>query len=228
MESSKTILSFDVGITNLAYCILSNTEEIKCWNVINLLSGPNSGPETCQAKNKNGKDCSFKVLWKDNDFFTCKKHKRESSKQVKKKKVSKVPRLKVCDLLIEYLHSQKELFDSCDHIIIERQPGVNKKMGSIGDYIAAYFKTLNVIENRNRVVLEISAKNKLRIEYDGPSFTCTLKGGYSKRKFTAVKYAYYLIQDKDEWKAVFESSKKKDDLADCYLQCLWYIRQKLK
>lgn len=65
-NNRKTVLSFDVGIINLAYCIFdvitdsktdSNTEsktfEIKQWDLINLADGR----ETCQFIKMNGETC---------------------------------------------------------------------------------------------------------------------------------------------------------------------------
>ena len=47
---------------------------------------------------------------------------------------------------------------------------------------------------------------------------------YKRNKWLAVKYCDYMIQEeKDEFKKLFEESKKKDDLSDSYLQGIYYI-----
>ena len=43
MSTSSTVISFDIGIKNLAYCILQNDTamtQIHDWNVINLMTMP--------------------------------------------------------------------------------------------------------------------------------------------------------------------------------------------
>ena len=59
-------LSFDVGIKNLAYCILTPDEHIKQWGIINLSKGP-----LCQVnlRKKCEKEATYKV--KDSEIEYC-------------------------------------------------------------------------------------------------------------------------------------------------------------
>ena len=60
------ILSIDVGIKNLAYCLLKKTKktDILDWNIIDLA---NDNIETC-------KDCSKKANYTNKQYSVCKIH----------------------------------------------------------------------------------------------------------------------------------------------------------
>lgn len=109
------ILSFDVGIRNLAYCLfeldidkknetldissskinqLMKSIHIIDWSVINLTQDEKN--VKCGLNNKNGKLCNNKALYKKYNIYYCKKHATESKfiipsrenqiKTIKKKK----------------------------------------------------------------------------------------------------------------------------------------------
>ena len=67
------ILSFDVGIKNLAYCLIDNKDySIEDWGIINISVDP-----VCSHCNKqNGKTCdkTAKVVTEDG-FYLCSTHK---------------------------------------------------------------------------------------------------------------------------------------------------------
>ena len=71
------LLSFDIGIKNLAYCIVEikdNKEIIRDMNILNLIEDDNKN-YTCNFKHKNGNICKGKVLYKDiNNKYYCAKH----------------------------------------------------------------------------------------------------------------------------------------------------------
>ena len=73
----KTVLSFDVGIVNLAYCILkkkeTNTFEILKWNIINI----DENKLTCTHKNKNDKLCDSNAKYSYNHSNEDKENKEE-------------------------------------------------------------------------------------------------------------------------------------------------------
>lgn len=95
--------------------------------------------------------------------------------------------------------------------------------------VFTYFviKKIKDINSPIKKVLFYSPKNKLKI-YDGPEVICNLKSKYSQRKKIGVEHTKYFI-DKNaiEWKELFNKSKKKDDLADSFLQCICYKYGKL-
>ena len=58
---------------------------------------------------------------------------------------------------------------------------------------------------------------------------CALKSAYARRKRLSVTYMRWMLRrlrpTDTRALAVFEQSKKKDDLADAYLQALTFLRQ---
>lgn len=170
------ILAFDVGIKNLSYCLIENTE-IKNWDIINLIE------DGVNVKN------------------------------VKLQEISK--------RLFTVL---KELFENeeIDYVMIENQPVMkNPTMKSIQMLIYSFFSYLKDINMKNISNVEfIAARTKvtlaekiLKSKQIEPE-VCSKKYAYNKK--IAIKCVSELIKDSDKL-AFFESHKKKDDLADCYL-----------
>ena len=76
------------------------------------------------------------------------------------------------------------------------------------------------IENNINNVVPVNSNNKLK------DFLGNKKTTYDERKRESIKITRTLIQ-KSCWNDHFEAHKKKDDLADCFLQAKWYILHKL-
>ena len=78
-------------------------------------------------------------------------------------------------------------------------------------------------------VFMVNARNKLKV-YKGPFVICPFnddkKNKYKKNKYLSIKYTEKMIEDEDdEIKEIFNVSKKKDDLADAYLQGIYLIKK---
>ena len=89
------IISFDVGIKNMAYCCLlidASNIQITDWGILDLLN-TNTINYSCNAcvktKNKVEKLCNKKQYKKDNHFF-CEKH-AKASKYILPNKNTKLP-----------------------------------------------------------------------------------------------------------------------------------------
>jgi len=73
---AKKICSFDVGIKNLAYCILTDQNKIIKWDIINLLDDITHNNTLCCGILKNKSACQKKALFTNNDNkFYCGTHK---------------------------------------------------------------------------------------------------------------------------------------------------------
>jgi len=69
----------------------------------------------------------------------------------------------------------------------------------------------------------INARNKLKV-YNGPKISCDIKDKYKRNKFLAIEYCKEMIKnEEEEFIELYNNSKKKDDLADSYLQGIYYI-----
>lgn len=284
------ILSFDVGIRNLAYCLfevdtetkfINNADENKInnvlnsihiidWSVINLTTDEKD--KICNMKNKNGKFCKNKALYKYDDIYYCKKHATESKYLIpsrensiqKIKKMKKNEIIKYCkhnfinheenkqkiyyiNLIELYLaknclksvHSVKadnmslvsigrtmnkkfeEIFENkdVDIVLIENQISpIANRMKTIQGMITQYFIMKNI-----ECIEFISSSNKLKL------FT-NIKTNYKERKKYGIEIMNTLVLDiidNGKWKDLFSRHKKKDDLADAFLQSLYYVQMNI-
>lgn len=135
--------------------------------------------------------------------------------------------------LVEELDNKKH-FLTCNMVLIENQPSLkNPKMKAISSTIYDYFLIRGIIDkelnNSNmEMVKYISPSNKLKIADEGDTTKLVkLKGDESKTykltKALGIKYCLKLIEGMEEWIKVFNSYKKKDDMADAFLQGMYYI-----
>ena len=122
-------------------------------------------------------------------------------------------------------HKFDEIFNehllSIDTIIIENQIGpIANKMKTIQGMISQYF----IMRNNNINIEFISACNKLK------DFLSEEKIDYKQRKKLGVQTCLGIVNNDfrfKEWNAFFAKHNKKDDLSDCFLQGIWYIKHKL-
>ena len=261
------ILSIDVGIINLAYCLIEikdNKYKILYWDTINLCS------ETyiCKEKLKK-KICNREAKYTKNNIYYCRSCAKKSNfiipsntfKKIHQKR-TKIDELKqianeyeiklkenskkqdIVDSITNYLKDKyldviekasasnvslidigielnkklsNELFTSVDKVIIENQISpIANRMKTIQGMIAQFF-----IMNDIKDIEFVSASNKLK------KFITT-KTTYSERKKLGIKITLDIITNENylnEWAEHFNTHKKKDDLADSFLQALWYINQ---
>ena len=261
------ILSIDVGIKNLAYCLMENTKDtftINNWSVINL----------CKEKNHICISCNKKAYYKKAEDTYCKIHAKKSCYKIPTPdtNINKIKKLKINDLfekaieldisfnkpiikdklftiicsdisdnylesiiaekaedfnLIELGINLKELLDKddainnakIDYIVIENQisPLANR-MKTLQGMIAQYF----IMKNNNNIVF-LSAANKLK------QFIGIKKTTYSERKKLSVEITKTLLEKHNStWIDIFCKHGKKDDLADCFLQGIYYLSDREK
>jgi hypothetical protein len=172
------VLSFDVGIINLAYCIFDSvTLKILHWEIITL----------------DNTAANYSKLYIN---------------------------------LIKALDLRPHLLDT-DNVLIEKQPSLNPKMRIIAGCLQTYFFIRGVVDsdvNPIKTVEFFSPKNKLKC-YTGPELTVPGKSRYAQTKQRGVLIAKSKLteyREPLERLYFFENSKKKDDLADCYIQALTY------
>ncbi len=271
------ILSIDVGMKNLAYCLLNvNLDDkynnsIHKWGVINLCEDE---IHYCQHKTKKNTICNKQCSYYKNNVYYCKTHAKKnevykvptSELRLNKLKKYKITQLKeICksydipiekkmlkvsifnrileDLsnnylnfinktkasqynLVEYGKTMKNKFNEelkgqhIDCVIIENQIGpLALRMKTLQGMIMQHF-----IETNVESIKEVSSSNKLR-EFIGNKHT-----SYNERKKESIKATMKILTETinySNWYEFFSKHKKKDDLADCFLQAKWYINQKL-
>lgn len=173
------IISFDVGIRNLAYSIINvneetiNTHNIIDWDVLDL----------CE---KEKKACNV-----DNITIG-------------------INMMKKLDVLLKNFN--------IDKVIIENQIGQNAiKMKTVQGMLNMYF-IMKGFDNDS--IINYNAIHKLKRFLNGKKTTYNERKKLSKIITEKLCVIYY--KDKLSY---FKSFKKKDDLADCLLQCIDYLKK---
>ena len=104
-----------------------------------------------------------------------------------------------------------------DGVIIENQIGpLAMRMKTLQGMIMQHF-----IEKNIPLVEEVSASNKLK------EFLGNKKTTYSERKKESIIITRNILNENNylnEWLEIFNKHKKKDDLADSFLQGRWYLK----
>jgi hypothetical protein len=126
--------------------------------------------------------------------------------------------------LVDYGISLKDKFsnifkyDEIDCVIIENQIGpLALRMKMLQGMITQHF-----IENNIKNIEMINSSNKLNQIFGSGKKMC-----YKERKLASIKYTLSDLTENamiSKWCDHFNKHRKKDDLADCYLQCKWYMR----
>ena len=125
--------------------------------------------------------------------------------------------------LIKEMDSRPHLLD-VDTVLIEKQPRCNPKMRVVAQTIITYFIMKNKELNLNINVKPYSPKHKLKC-YNGPEPEFKVKSKYQQRKKMSIFHCSELIKEDQEQEFIdyFKNSKKKDDLADSFLQGLSFL-----
>jgi hypothetical protein len=251
------LVSIDVGLRNLAICILEGTSRrdvrIVGWDVIDVL-GEKAGlsKPTCHKCGKAGGWHDF-----ENSLFACTRHVPKQCKMPTKASLMKKTITELSEDVFGYnlspkSRTKKDIADciynflktktwariegtnkhapvgdmACDikavldkrsawwkdatHCVIENQP--DRRMFAVQHMLHMYFVCQGVGTCKG-----ISAVHKLNniITIDDSITT------YRGRKKTGIVHASALVPP--EWLPFMEKHKKKDDLADCFLQGLWAL-----
>jgi Poxvirus A22 protein len=195
------VLSIDIGIKNLAHCLFHVDHGIKivAWDVVNL-----TNEYVC-------KTCLKKAKYEDDDDFYCNKHKTIQSTEICYKNSKEYTMI---DLGITLNDKYNMIFKDqpIDVILIENQIGpLANRMKTLQGMIIQYW-----IMKQVKNIHCISSSNKLKLFVKG-------KTSYKDRKSKSIEITKTLMIP--EWLDHFNSHKKKDDLADTYLQGIWYFYQ---
>lgn len=231
-----TKLTIDIGIRNLAMCIMGTDDpsnllsyRIHLWDVYNLLD---DGEQYCDGIQKSGKICGSKCgyKYKDSDIFkySCKKHvpKGVVPGVYKKKLMNDLLLQDIAKLVNDKIQSvwdtNKDLFSSVTDVIIELQLKVNPKMKFISHVLFGKFTDLYSSSKTN--IRFIGASNKLKA-YTGPEIICTLKDAKARRKWATIQHTKWFletrfsVEERDRWLPKFLKTPKQDDMSDvfCYM-----------
>jgi hypothetical protein len=120
-----------------------------------------------------------------------------------------------------------EHLQSIDKVIIENQISpIANRMKTIQGMIAQYF----IMKNNNISIEFVSSVNKLKDSTSNNETKIEDKMKYSDRKKKGIEKCLEIITNTHyykSWEAFFSKHNKKDDLADSFLQGLWYVKNKI-
>ena len=215
-------LSFDVGIKNLAYCSLTDDKKILDWGIINLDKNPIC---QCGLQKPCCKSATYIVTEDNGEIkYSCTTHTKKYTK--KKKLNSDRDIFNLSKIMINELNS-KEDFLNHEIICIENQPALkNPVMKTVQMILYSYFMIEGATKDKLvEQVHMINARNKLKV-YKGPPVECKYKEKYKRNKYLSVEYTKNMILNEEKkFIDLFNESKKKDDLADAYLQGIYFIEK---
>jgi hypothetical protein len=144
----------------------------------------------------------------------------ESTKHVLEWDVSGVPPMSSLGLFVQIRNhlDERPWVLNAKTILIERQPGQNKTMKSVENFLHSYFiikcpKSETIIYHAHHKVPDVVGRGKTM---------------YKQRKQTSIDRCREFIKEEPNrhWMKTFVESKKKDDLADTVLQALSFINRR--
>lgn len=249
------ILTIDVGLKNLAMCIMDYNStlpqdvkqySIKLWNVYNTLEET----QLCQALTKKGtvcnKKCAYKYLDKTLDgdgstttVFCCKTHfpKNITMNRVNHAKSKRVDEYLLQDIaqvflksIVNIWNSNSPIFNQVTKVFIELQPKCNQKMKFVSHILYGKLVELYSDINTNTAIRFVSASKKLKC-YTGPPIECHLKSDYAKRKYLSIQYTKWFLEtqfndiERETWLPFFTQHTKADDLGDAKLYSIYALQE---
>ena len=220
------LISFDIGIKNMAYCIfsrdLSSNIIIKDWNVLNLMDSVEPD-QICSCKNKPKSKkavetpCVKKAKYQKNGAYYCEKHAKDSGFMLPNKKYTtpSLKKLKVDELLslgnshlcfmnIENLEKKKksELFDVVDSFFKTKslEPIVKQRTKSANDT-----DLIEIGKNMNRLLNEVLQN----IDIDHVAIENQISPIANRMKTIQGMLAQYFIMKNENIHIEFVSSSNK-------------------
>lgn len=205
------ILSIDVGIYNLAICLLDVNDtvaKILFWKDINILAGK----QTCSVK----KCKRVATHIKDDQCYCikCKTSLYPNQRLQTIKTAMNTSIEKIAELLYATLDTELQNIEY-DRVLIENQPTRNIKMKNISMLLLGYFTI------KHSTIEFVNASKKMQ-----ETTINSCKNTYANRKKSSKLAVKSLLKDSD-WSLFFKCSKKQDDLSDCLLQGLWWIHKNI-
>jgi hypothetical protein len=248
---AKAKLSNMIGGVMKYYCkthgkkIDTPTQEFEVW----AKECPNKKSNNCEYQTKSsdennccGKSASYYRMINEQSCYMCTTHAKQvyksesKSSQLKSFKLKSSTTLNFDDVkysLIMELENKPNLL-TADYVVIENQPSFkNPRMKSIATTLYDYYLIRGIIDkpitksNISQVKF-MSPSNKLKLADEGDTKQLIKAKGtddtkaYKLTKSLGIKYCLDLTTHLDTWQAHFNSHKKKDDLADAFLQGAYF------
>jgi hypothetical protein len=211
------ITSFDVGMKNLAYCIISYDfdglpPKINTWGVVDIT--PSCEIKKCckdgckhAAKKYVGEECFCGIHSKNKDGLPV---------------IQQSPSEALFTTITTKMNDISFIYDS-DICLIEQQPKCNPTMRMIASGLITCM-IVNGIQNETRNMKNATFFSPKRKLSEGILPEGHTMQNYKGRKKASIAICRNLLPNQSqEVQDIFKSTKKKDDLADAFLQGLSYL-----
>jgi hypothetical protein len=246
------LLSFDIGIRNLAFCFLEGNAKkysINDWGILDLTS-----PKTCSS-------CSDKAVCISEDKLYCKghsKHLKMRPEAVSIAKIKKTPKADLVETMKKYGMGSVEgnkpvLVEMFDRYLSQKYASPYKAKNCQYISMSELAKSLCIELDKKDfkpevVVIEQQMKSKMiaismavcmyytmkgvQVQFISARHKLTVGGAeaktrtYKERKADGVDMCKQRLDKK--WLEVFTKHSKKDDMSDSFLQGLWFLEQASK
>jgi hypothetical protein len=221
------ILSWDVGIINLSYCIIDFNEESKekniiKWGIINLIENPEM---------KKNMTLVFENIPKklhENEFLL-----DVDGVVIENQPSLKNPKMKSIQMVVySYFLMYGKVLNINENKIkfIDFCNASNKLKVYKGPVISIENLKKKKVKNNSLITDFINKEEKDENEEIEIKEKKSNKLSYGDKKKMAVEHVKYFLKENNDKENLefFELHKKKDDLADSYLQGLYIISQKFE
>ena len=198
-------------------------------------------------------ECGKKASYNYEDTCLCTTHAKNiykgmgNASKMKSFKLKDSKKLNFDDVkydLMMVLESKKNLLQA-DYVVIENQPSFkNPRMKSIASTLYDYYLIRGIIDKETSKsnitqVKFMSPSNKLKLADDGDTKQLVKvksegvvdgkdSKAYKLTKTLGIKYCSEMVSHLPEWLKHFNSHKKKDDLADSFLQGAYFYINNVK
>jgi len=225
------LLSWDVGIYNLSYCILEKKEnEIKIidWDIINLVDSEEYKKNRSLIFENIPRKLQEKPQLLDVDAVVIENQPSLKNPQMKSIQMILYSYFLILGKVIGNPTNENsgyiDIIDFCSAsnklkvydgppIVLEEKKKRVKKLDT-----TAQEKKEEI--NKDKEEIKVEEEIKIKEKKKGS----TIK--YADKKRLAIEYAKYYVQKNPDYIEFFNNHKKKDDLADSFLQGLYYLKKK--
>jgi len=232
------ILSWDVGIYNLSYCVLESIEnkiDILDWDIINLIDNEEMKKNRTLIFENIPRKLYEKSNLLDVDIVVIENQPSLKNPQMKsiqmilysyflilgkiignsEKNSSYIEKIDFCSA-----SNKLKIYDGPKIILPEKNTKRKKNVDTVDNNVTDTI--VNSVDN----TVDNSVVNTVDNTVDNQSITknkkVTIK--YADKKRLAIEHAKYFLKEFPKYIDFFENHKKKDDLADSFLQGLYYIK----
>ena len=218
------ILSWDVGIYNLSYCILEKNKEnneikIIDWDIVNLVDNDEMKKNRSLIFENIPRKLHEKPQLLDVDIVVIENQPSLKNPQMKSIQMILYSYFLILGKVIGNEDKNTSYIDKIDFC-----SAANKLKIYDGPEIILEEKIKRTKQNIISIPSsdETIIKENIELVEKTKSKKPTIK--YADKKRLAIEHAKYFVEKDEKYKDFFNNHKKKDDLADSYLQGLYYIK----